>query len=302
MEQGERNQVLVATVLEHDPKDFGPNIPDHVTDVRAQYLYEMGQEVPGGAVYAGVDIGFKEDTPDWARSRIQEEIDTALADPADIGANEGRIYAAGGRVVHRGVVRDEDKSREVFEEKLDHLRGNPIITHEGIVRAQMSDRLKQVPDKAFGEVKAIYPQGDKAIVEVDPGGEYAQRFFAEVPSRKLGTYGHRHPDGVNFGDTVRFDRSLPEPERLRKVDLEAMEKLSVKPGAYHVVPLGVLPESRAAVVAHAGREKVLDTSMNPAVEQELAGHLGKPVQIRVDRVVRLSVVPMERGQEKGVQR
>ena len=302
MEQEERNQVLVGTVLEHDPKDFGPVVAEQVTDIRAQYLYELGQEVPGGAAYAGVDIGFREDTPGWTRDLIREEINTALADPADIGANEGRIYAAGGRVVHRGVVRDEEEAREVFEEKLDHLRCNPIITHEGIVRAQMQDRLGQTPDKAFGEVAAIYPQGDKAIVEVDPGGDYAQRFYTEVPSRQLGTYGHRHPDGVTFGDAVRFDRSLPEQERLQKVDLEAMEKLSVRPGAYHVVPLGVLPESRAAVVSHAGRDKVLDTSLNPAAEQELGDHLGKVVQVRVDRVDRLSVVPIERGQDKGVQR
>ena len=85
---------------------------------------------------------------------------------------------------------------------------------------------------------------------------------------------------ANFGYTVRFDRNILEPERLLNVDMEATEKLSVRPGSYHVAPMGVLLESQEIVVSRAGWDKVLETSLNPDVEQEMIGYLVKPIQVR----------------------
>ncbi len=302
METNEK-QVLIANVVQEDLGTWGSAVQPYVEGISAQYLYDKDQKVPGGAEYAGCEVVFREGVDEIRREKVLEHIEGSLSEPANIDAMSSRIYS-GGRIVSVASVADEDDRQRHFEETLDHLRGNPIITRTDMVRARGGDRALPSQD-TYGEVTAIFPaqDGHSTLVGVQIGD--GEGYVHQTPRDR------RSVDAPQLGDTVHMIRVDPRHQipgwpyygqepRLEKVDLDSMERFPDAPGKFNVTPLGVMEDR--AVVRHAGRDKVLDLSGREEAAQTLRQYLHRPVELHAGRDASLSVRVPEVQKGRGPKR
>jgi len=301
METNEK-QVLIANVVQEDLGTWGSAVQPYVEGISAQYLYDKDQKVPGGAEYAGCEVVFREGVDEIRREKVLEHIEGSLSEPANIDAMSSRIYS-GGRIVSVASVADEDDRQRHFEETLDHLRGNPIITQMQIVQASGRDRL--LPKReSYGEVTTILPAQDgfSTLIGVEIGD--GEAYVHQLPKDRRSAVAPQLGDTVRMALVLNQIQSWPyygQEPKLEKVDLDSMERLSNVPGKFSVTPLGVMEDR--AVVRHAGRDKVMDLSgRQKEAAQTLRQNLHRPVELHVGRDASLSVRVPEVHKGRGPKR
>ncbi len=222
----EKEQILVANTVRENLNHWDESVVSHVESITGEYLYDANRRIPGGVDFVGVSIEFKEGVSGDTREKIQELVESALAD--NVSESTERAAYRGGVLVDRTQLESEDQKQVQRKRVLEYLKSDC----EGMVRQiehMKSPTYLPSPPKIItnGEIVSLFPIADpenqKTGVDKTPigGVEHAQKVLVGVEANHkayMATLSHKEAESLGIGSRVEVRRGMDGKFNFRSLD------------------------------------------------------------------------------------